>query len=301
MSYQKPVHGYHARSAVNEYPNGKRVDDYSARRVVYADVVEDCEDVWSPPPRRLMYSGPDYEHGVTKTAPRRRIADDYEHSVAKTAPRSRVADDYEPSIANTAPRSRDAEDVYDTRSRHSSRSRTGGGLSVRTRSEAPVDREPTTYILDGGGHRSYAPSRHSAVPRSTHSQSQSHYHQSAHDAERDSYVSARTHRSASTTRPSRVKLPLEEDSYADHEVVVRSRAGSRVSASRPPISGSQVSGRRSSSKARSHVSARQVPLPMSGVGSSHANWDDDLISLAPSDSISCVGSRSSRRSHRHHH
>lgn len=41
----------------------------------------------------------------------------------------------------------------------------------------------------------------------------------------------------------------------------------------------------------SHLSARNVALPGSFVGSSHANWDDDGQSIAPSDSISCIGSK----------
>jgi hypothetical protein len=80
--------------------------------------------------------------------------------------------------------------------------------------------------------------------------------------------------------------------------VMRSRAPSKASVSRPPISGSHIGIGGSSRRARSQVSARHVPLPMSGIGSSHAEWDDDLISLAPSDSISCVGSKSSRKGHR---
>lgn len=39
------------------------------------------------------------------------------------------------------------------------------------------------------------------------------------------------------------------------------------------------------------ISARCIPLPGSHVGSSHANWDDDARSIAPSDSISCIGSK----------
>ncbi|KAJ3499790.1 hypothetical protein NLG97_g62 [Lecanicillium saksenae] len=42
---------------------------------------------------------------------------------------------------------------------------------------------------------------------------------------------------------------------------------------------------------RSQASARNIPLPGSHVGSSRANWDDDMRSIAPSDSISCIGSK----------
>jgi hypothetical protein len=48
----------------------------------------------------------------------------------------------------------------------------------------------------------------------------------------------------------------------------------------------------------SYTSARRIPLPPSGVGSSRAGWDNDLDSVAPSDSISCVGSRRSSRHYR---
>ncbi|KAF9870386.1 hypothetical protein CkaCkLH20_12053 [Colletotrichum karsti] len=41
--------------------------------------------------------------------------------------------------------------------------------------------------------------------------------------------------------------------------------------------------------------AHNNPVPRSGAGSSHARWDDDAVSVAPSDSISCIGSRTSRR------
>ncbi|KAJ2904989.1 hypothetical protein MKZ38_006645 [Zalerion maritima] len=75
--------------------------------------------------------------------------------------------------------------------------------------------------------------------------------------------------------------------------VSRSRAGSRVA---PSAMGQSESGRskRASSRSRAptQVSARQVPLPRSRTG-----WagDDDLDSVAPSDSISCVGSRRGSR------
>jgi len=47
---------------------------------------------------------------------------------------------------------------------------------------------------------------------------------------------------------------------------------------------------RAPSGTRSHISARNVPLPPSAVaGSSNAGWEEDVDSIAPSDSISCVG------------
>ncbi|KAF6814885.1 cystathionine gamma-synthase protein [Colletotrichum musicola] len=41
--------------------------------------------------------------------------------------------------------------------------------------------------------------------------------------------------------------------------------------------------------------ANRIPAPKSGIGSSHASWEDDAVSVAPSDSISCIGSRTGRR------
>ncbi len=76
----------------------------------------------------------------------------------------------------------------------------------------------------------------------------------------------------------------------------RPGVGGRV-ASAVQVEGSISHRPRSLSRTASYVSARQVPLPVSGVGSSHADWDDDADSVAPSDSISCVGSRRSGRSY----
>ncbi|KAK9772743.1 hypothetical protein SCAR479_10613 [Seiridium cardinale] len=57
---------------------------------------------------------------------------------------------------------------------------------------------------------------------------------------------------------------------------VMSTAGSRATARMVPLPGSHAS----------YASARDVPLP-----GSRANWDDDNDSIAPSDSISCIGTR----------
>lgn len=92
------------------------------------------------------------------------------------------------------------------------------------------------------------------------------------------------------------------------EVTVKSDARSKVSGSRShvsarhvplPLSEATFKGDTRSTVSRgpshaSHISARNVALPSSDVGSSHANWDDDRVSLAPSDSISCVGSKATR-------
>jgi hypothetical protein len=277
MAPRLPVDDYYSRGVNHYHPppppppppsmgsSRKRIEGPPPRHVVYADVADDYENVWTSP--RYLTNG--------SYAP--------DPSVVKGPPRSRVLDE---------------DDVYETRSRHSSRAHHSRAPSVRSRSETPLARDQPTYVLERGDYQNPAPSRHGAVPRSTYSHAQPRTHRSSRDTDRDSYVSARTHRSVSTTRPPRVRLPLEDEPYEERELVMRSRAPSKASASRPPISGSQMGVGGSSRRARSQVSARHVPLPMSGIGSSHADWDDDLISLAPSDSISCVGSKSSRRGRR---
>ncbi|KAJ3500220.1 hypothetical protein NM208_g17197 [Fusarium decemcellulare] len=65
----------------------------------------------------------------------------------------------------------------------------------------------------------------------------------------------------------------------------RSRAASRFSVPRM-ATGPDYPHMGYPGKSQSHISARNIALPMSGVGSSHAQWDDDMVSVAPSDSIS---------------
>lgn len=162
----------------------------------------------------------------------------------------------------------------------------------------------------------------SAAPRSQYAPSISRSH--TYDAGADggaaaSYVSARSHKTASTVRPAAPQRQYTEPmamsvsgsrpaskapsavprSYVSARDVAPapSRAGtsSRISARDLSSGGSHAPGAGGSS--RSRVSARDIGLPRSGIGSSHAGWDrpDDLDSIAPSDSISCVGSRRSER------
>ncbi|KFA61331.1 hypothetical protein S40285_05875 [Stachybotrys chlorohalonatus IBT 40285] len=231
--------------------------------VYYADVVDDYAGAWSSP---------------------RYITQGSQHSTR--------------TVLKPGPRSYKTVDDYDTRSRYSTRQAAERAPSVRARSETPVERIP--YALPDVDQRSQARSRHSGAPRSSHtrSQSRSRSHTSYDD---ETYVSARTHRSSATPRPPLTRPPMGyEQELLPEEVVMRSRAGSRATATRVPVSGRQLYPEEIPSKTRSRVSARHVPLPGSGVGSSHANWDDDLESVAPDDSISCVGSKTSRRSRRHY-
>ncbi|KAL1899242.1 hypothetical protein Sste5346_003165 [Sporothrix stenoceras] len=202
--------------------------------------------------------------------------------------------------------SREVEDVYEyegSRGRlPSSREYRPSGGSVsrsgsRARSEAGYDRSPLMISegeMRGGG--SYISSRHAPHAVSSSRRGSTYDYHAAEPAdrvERDSYVSgARSHR---TVRGS-------------------GTGGSRLN-STPPNASRSAPVRQGMSRSGSYMSARNVPLPASGVGSSHAQWevddqfaddnrflydDDDNDSVAPSDSISCVGSRShsSRRHHR---
>lgn len=122
-------------------------------------------------------------------------------------------------------------------------------------------------------------------------------------------VAAASRSSFSRSRPvDDFEVVAEDTAYVldtgrDNRSHVSTRSRQTATASRPPITGggtgASVAGsrydpnsarKRSSSRSRAptQVSARQVPLPRSTAG-----WDgdDDVASLAPSDSISNIGSR----------
>jgi len=197
-------------------------------------------------------------------------------------------------VGNSRGSTREVEDLYDaTRGRHSSHhARTVG--SVRTRSEAATARRP--LLITETEHRSSvgsSSSRYGNTPPITRSTVQRS--QTFDVSDRESYVSARTQRTSSTIRP--LPAPLAASPAAP--LVPRSRSGSRVtmtSAVKVPAQ-SHASKGRSLSRAGSHISARNVPLPASAVGSRYTDWDDDDRSIVPEDSISCVGSQRSGRSH----
>jgi len=96
--------------------------------------------------------------------------------------------------------------------------------------------------------------------------------------------------------PDAPEIPLDPNIYdGPDDMMPRSQARSRYDtrrASGPEYQHMGFPGK----PPQSYISARDVNLPMSGVGSSHADWDDDMVSVAPSDSISCVGMKPSRRS-----
>lgn len=226
-------------------------------------------------------------------------AEDYNMSLAERRP--------PPTMLTRYPHSqspRNADSVYDDgRSRHSSRYKPSGASTVRTRSEAPSQRPP--LLLTDAEHASHvsSSSKHTArtseienvvLARSHVSQasgSRSKY--TAAPADRDSYVSSRSHRTASTVRGPSMQPTAQTELTS---VVSRPKTASRVSRR----ADSYASAREAPVRASSYVSARHVGLPMSGIGSSKAGYEqeDDLCSIAPSDSISCIGS--SRKGSRVH-
>ncbi|KAK4452110.1 hypothetical protein QBC34DRAFT_40528 [Podospora aff. communis PSN243] len=237
--------------------------------------------------------------------------------VERTVEKGRYPDDYAPVadyrpapdyIARYSqagvPRSREVEDVdyEERRSRHSaSRSR----ASTRHRSEGPSNRSP--LLLEEMEHRSQASSsrtsRHPPIVQRSYT----------YDApERDSFVSARSHRSSTTARgppqPGQ-SVPLSSRSRSGSRITTTTvkvggspdgRAGTYVSARGVPLPPSTYVGARGVPLPPStYVQAREVPLPRSKAGRSRSGWDDedDNDSVAPSDSISCVGSRRSGRAY----
>jgi hypothetical protein len=179
----------------------------------------------------------------------------------------------------------------DRRSQHSSPPRSR--MSGRTRSEMAADRRP--LLLTEAEHHSHEGSKSSKTSRHPPIVQRSYTYDTS---DRDSFVSARSHGSSSTLRP---RAACRSSSAS--RLVSRSKTGSRVTTTTIKVGGSPqgdvLAGR--------HVSARKMALPPSGVGSSYAGWaepddddPDDNDSIAPSDSISCVGSRRSGRSYHPH-
>ncbi|CAK7272844.1 hypothetical protein SEPCBS57363_005351 [Sporothrix epigloea] len=187
---------------------------------------------------------------------------------------------------------------FDGRGRFSpSRQKSGGSASdsrTRARSEQAHDRAPL-MIAEGSYHSSRNGSSGLPSPARTSSRhgSISKYHaEPTERSDRESYVSgARSHRTARGSGAGGSGLP-----------------------SIPPNASRSASLRHSGGRPGSYMSARNVPLPPSGAGSSHTRWEEDdrydddkrfqydewdNDSVAPSDSISCVGSHGpSRRFHR---
>lgn len=222
--------------------------------------------------------------------------------------------------------SREVEELDDRSSRLSARQSAGG--RTRTRSETGSIRRP--LMITDVEHRSQAGSRHSTnlLPEadewSRAPSKQSVPRSIRRDPEVETYLSSqsrrteRTDRSESTIRPSKQSVHDTAQPVTYGDIPIRSRAPSRAptkasaapsrhSTVQPPARSVAPSAAATKtghpvSRTGSHVSARKVPVPGSHAGfskvsarniplpESHADWDDN-DSIAPSDSISCIGSR----------
>ena len=210
------------------------------------------------------------------------------------------------------------------RSRRSSRPPvTEKPRSMRARSEAGVSRSKSVVLADDLQSEAPFSRKYDDRDRQSHagsrppksSRSVVRGHRPTYDDER-TYVSTRSRPSSRAPRrssraemeddimeapevpevPDAPEIPLDPNIYdGPDDMMPRSQARSRYDtrrASGPEYQHMGFPGK----PPQSYISARDVNLPMSGVGSSHADWDDDMVSVAPSDSISCVGMKPSRRS-----
>ncbi|KAK4185267.1 hypothetical protein QBC35DRAFT_19419 [Podospora australis] len=267
--------------------------------------------------RKGRYS--DFDRSVDKS----RYSDEY----IPTSDYRRPAPDYIARYSHAdGSRRREPDDFYeDTRGRSAPRSR----ISTRPRSESANDRE--AYLLADGEHRSYSSSKSARHPpivqRSytydTPDQNTSHSARSQRSSSTlrappaDPFVTtlspishSRTGSRATTTTYKVSDSPRaysREGSYlsARHLPLPDNRTPTYLTSRDVPLSHGRappyLSGREdapSHSRANTYYSTRDMALPRSGMGGSHARYEDDdyddADSIAPSDSISCVGSRRSR-------
>ncbi|TKW59889.1 hypothetical protein CTA1_9989 [Colletotrichum tanaceti] len=206
---------------------------------------------------------------VPRTAPL--MLTDYEHR-SSTGSRHSVAS------RSAAQRST----VDDARTYVSSRS----GTSQSTLRPPP----PSVETILGGGSRapsrastqasSMAPSR---APTKTPSRPPTVVRSKAPTIVAPSRAPSRAPTQGPTIVPSIRKAPSKAPARAP------SRAPTAVRTSQPVFAYPPAT------RAPTYVSARNLPPPRSGSGNSHATWEDDAVSVAPSDSISCIGSKTSRR------
>lgn len=227
-------------------------------------------------------------------------------------------------------RPHEVEELDDRASRHTARQSTTG-RHARTRSEAAGSARKPLMIADvehrsnAGGSSRYTTAAPPAAPKmlmpaDPRVQTARHVRPEAdvfsraaskasvprtasrhHHADADTYVSKRTTGSRRATETmDRGSAPLPPSSTRPPPLAradtmppppMRSRS-SRLPAMPVPTGGRRLP---PGAKATMYADAGMVPLPPSEVGST---WDDDNDSVAPSDSISCIGSRRSDRSRR---
>ena len=246
--------------------------------VAYAMVRSESPPRIAPPPRRASYGdhGSQYIHArpvETVRAVERIPARSYVST--RDSPRYleyRVAPPPAPSRAQ-------AHDIalIEERSHVSQRSARDSERGSRARSRSEVGSTRHSRAVTDLPPRARSPSPHSShVSRRSH-KSGSHY--SKRDTDRESYVSARSQRTESTVKPVQyvTTSPSKVTTTTIRMVPPKDERRSEVSYARHiPLP-------------RSEVSARQVPLPRSVVsGRGYA------VSVAPSDSVSSIGSKRER-------
>lgn len=232
---------------------------------------------------------------------------------------------YVARYSQAAPTARpyEVEELDDRASRHTARQGTAG--RPRTRSEAAGSGRKPLMIADAE-HRSNAggsryttapppPAPKMLMPADSRAPTARHVRPEADVFSRaaskasvprtasrhpdaDTYVSKRTSGSSRRApderdRSSRPSPLARADTMPPPQQppLMRSRS-SRLPAMPVPTGGRRLP---PGAKATMYADAGMVPLPPSEVGST---WDDDNDSVAPSDSISCIGSRRSDRSRR---
>lgn len=127
--------------------------------------------------------------------------------------------------------------------------------------------------------QSQAGSRFSATPRGIAQRAPA-------DMDSASRVSGRSQRSATASRPGGPPAPSVYGGSVTPSRAPSTMSGATMKA--PTVI--RAAAPSNSGRKGSVVSARYVPLPKSSAGSSHSSKWDDLGSIGPHDSISCVGS-----------
>ncbi|WYZ43019.1 hypothetical protein EsH8_VI_000718 [Colletotrichum jinshuiense] len=217
---------------------------------------------------------------VPRTAPL--MLTDYEHQ-------SNVGSRHSMAGRSAVPRSAVHDDGYET----------GTYVSARSANSQSTIRPPPPTVETELSIRSRAPSRAptqapSIVPSRVPTQAPSMVPSRA-PTKAPSRAPTVAHSRAPTAAPSRAPshapthTPTYVPSKAPTKAPSRAPTAVRVPNSQPVFAYPPAT------RAPTYVSARKVSVPRSGVGNSHAAWEDDAISVAPSDSISCIGSKTSRR------
>lgn len=216
----------------------------------------------------------EYGYGAVPSAAR---------SMASTRPRTVVSGTQEPLLLTAAEaRSQVGSQCSKALPSNTHRKHSGDAashVSMRSRASGATARPPATQAPP-----SQAGSRYSAAPKSS-------VHRGPADMDSASRVSARTQRPPGA--PSQHGGRPAPSAHGGS--VARSKAGSTMSASTtkaPTVI--RTSAPSNAGRKGSVASARHVPLPKSTAGSSHSSRWDDLESIAPSESISCVDGPRSR-------